>query len=160
MTRIAALVLSSALAVGCAVDLDAPDPGDRLVLALEGSWTADERTDIQAALDSWREASSGLVTIELGSSSPDATLVRGSTPSGALWGTKRTERTMWINADAFAHDYPTWEHSVQAATAQLIGTMLGIPKHNGSEGVMSSTNPTENFTDADRAMCRAASYCY
>lgn len=139
-------VATVAICAGCA-----PAPGEEYTLEADQAFPATEREEIRTALHAWENWSDGLLCVALVDGPGDARIVREDFGTGRY---SRRERALYVNPTELA----TYDNGLRAMTANLVGQFMGMKLHDGC-GVLGAKCVTFEFTDADRASCRAAGYC-
>jgi hypothetical protein len=136
-------VLASLALVACSVPCTELEPGRTYFLHVDGAITAEERADVQGALDMWREASDGALDVELSDGEGDVSLVRGPL------GFSRMRREIRL---------PEEQTDRVAVVANIVGQMAGMQLHDQC-GVLGTDGIGPVLTDADRASCRETGFC-
>lgn len=145
------LLAIAALALGgCSMTL--VEPGDPpFVVTPEGAWSEGEIYQLDRACREWATITEGKLSCRLGPDG-DARAIRGSTGSEYLAKLVAMERAVYLDADRMIPG------ELGPVAMNAFGLASGMKLHPG-KGVLSSETVSAEFTEADRASCRAAGFC-
>jgi hypothetical protein len=108
---------------------------------------------IVKAFDVWREESAGAINLQLANGEADATLHWGFYPgTDDACRARRSTAEGWANPDAFDD-----ERMLYRCVMLMIARMHKVEP--SERGVLNRRLDTDEFTEEDRATCRAAGVC-
>lgn len=143
--------------VACSALPGRPEPGERYHLEPVGAWTRDELAELVGACDAWRTFTEGALDCVITSSSPDGAIVRTHVEGEWYGENAAIAREIRIDADRMLAD--GWStRDVGSLARNLMGQAAGMDLHDEA-GVLSRGAVSHEFTEADRASCRAAGWC-
>lgn len=141
----------------CSVVPGRPQPGERYHLEPRGDWTREELEELEGACDAWRAFTEGALDCVLTSSTPDGGIVR--THVEGDWYGENVAIAREIRIDAVRMLRDGWSvRDVGSLVRNLLGQAAGMRLHDEA-GVLSRDAVSHEFTEADRASCRASGWC-
>lgn len=159
-----ALLAIVGLLVGCNVPVEAAVLGKGSALTLgeeyrvgaDPGFTAEERAELDACADAWRDFSDGALRFTVVDGPGDVALYRSG--ERGLGYFLRGSREVWIDADGLYAAGFTPRTGVRAMCMNLAGQLVGVPLHD-DVGAMSTDHVVPRFTEADRRVCVLGRVC-
>lgn len=145
------LIMLASFLIGCSPleELASPDLEDEIKVHLDSSFSAEERSQIQAAIDDWISKGARFYVRLVDDDSALVKVHRSSYEDKNCWRRRRTGE-VWINANEISN--------IHGCAAYQLGRFYGIPEIE-QNGVMNAHNIALEVSEADVEACKQAGRC-